>query len=110
MESNLHKLIAVLILLLPPLFKHFDWERFEVTDCNQSVTDEQSYSIKHIKRPRNYNFAYNNSNKRKLTIEQIRSNKTFANISDTEAQEISDALLNISILTYNIYKNGTGKL
>lgn len=49
------------------------------------------------------------SDSRKLSIERIKSDKAFTNISDAEAQEIADGLFNLSILTYNIYKNGAGR-
>ena len=125
MESNLHKLIPVLILLLTPIFKNFDWERFDVADCNQSVTrqTELTFVDKATKNEQKINFTPtsdesnlfysvvdNNLNKRKLTVEQIRSNRTFANISDENANEIIEGLYKMSLITYNIYKNGTGKL
>ena len=47
---------------------------------------------------------------RKLTIERIRRNKKFANISDEDAKEIIDGLYKLSIISYNIFNYGTGKL
>ncbi len=47
---------------------------------------------------------------KKLTIEQVRSNKKFANITDQDAKELIDGLYKLSIITYNIFNYGTGQL
>lgn len=57
-----------------------------------------------------YSRVDNISCPRKLTIEQVRSSKGLNNISEEDAKEIIDGLYNLSITTYNIYKNGTGRL
>jgi len=43
---------------------------------------------------------------KKLTIEQVRSDEHFKNISDEKALEIIDGLYKLSIITYKIYSDG----
>ena len=54
------------------------------------------------------NFLYSSigieENQRKLSIEKVRSCKSFANISDEEANEIINSLYELSLITYKIFK------
>lgn len=96
-------MVCFLIILLSPLLSFIpilSGKQAERNNTNYTSTASNLF----------YSGIDNISNKRKLTVEQVRSNKALTNISDVEAEEIIDGMYKLSIITYNIFKYGTGKL
>ena len=69
--------------------------QIEELAANNSTSDNESF----------YTNAESIEYAKKLTIEQIRSDENFKNISDEQALEIIDGLYKLSLITYKIYSN-----
>ena len=98
LKSNLRKLMPILILFLSPLFKNFDWERFEFTDCNESSKPEQSFdysSINQVKERR----------QTELTFETLKQYKGFENISEDQAVKEIDNMKKLAKILFHLHTN-----
>ncbi|MES2397386.1 MAG: hypothetical protein V4549_15355 [Bacteroidota bacterium] len=71
----------------------------------ENVSDKTSTASKFF-----YSRMDNFGKPKKLTINQVRSNVGFSDISEQDANEIIDGLYKLSIISYNIFNYGTGKL
>ena len=93
MEYNTQSLITVILILLQPLFKNFNWERFEFTDYDESITHEQSLTyipIKQVKQRR----------QTELTLVSLKQYKGFENINETEAEKQIDFIKRMAKVIY----------
>jgi hypothetical protein len=57
-----------------------------------------------------YSYVENSGSPRKLTVEQMKKYLGFNDISEEKAQELIGGLYKLSIITYKIFKNGTGTI
>ncbi|MFY9307608.1 MAG: hypothetical protein WAQ28_01030 [Bacteroidia bacterium] len=77
---------------------------------NEVKTPKNSFNPTSEASARFYSEADTTGHVKKLTIAQVREVKIFENISDEDAKEIINGLYSLSIITYNIFKYGTGKI
>lgn len=99
MEALKKALIEVCLVFLPLLFQstQFNEEKTK-QEINFSPTSNESRFL--------YSYADKENVSKKLTVEQLRKFEGLENIGDQEAFEKIDGLYKLSIITYNIFKNG----
>jgi hypothetical protein len=98
LEYHFHKLISFIISFLPRLFKNFDWERFEVTNGNESFRSEHDFDnrpSKHGKERR----------QTELTFETLQQYKGFENTTETGAIKQIEGIKKLAKILFCLYQH-----